>query len=166
MSSTNTASTRKCPVCDAPNSNLSIFCAECGASINAPDSDDTAAYRPVSNDDVDAAQQTDAYEPASYAADSAHSTRVAAESPPDEYGSTWHAPNAPASPSLPTPVRSPADVTFQAEQASSEPQGIRGFVLGVLAVLLILTVFLLWTWATLLDQGTRDSIQNFFGFTG
>jgi len=168
MSSTNTASARKCPVCDAPNTNLSLFCAECGASMNGPDETDTAAYRPLPASDHDDAQQTAAFEPAAFANDTANATRVTPETRPDEYGSTWQAPTASASSSspAPAPVWSPADVTFQAQQASPAPQGIRGFVLGMLAVLLILAVFLIWTWATLLDEGTRDSIQDFFGFIG
>ena len=164
MSSTNTASTRTCPVCDAPNSNLSVFCAECGASMNAPGSDDTAAYTPLLASDHDDAQQTAAFRPAAFADDSPLATGVTTETRPDEYGSTWQAPK--ASQSSPAPVWSPTDVTFQQQQATPAPQGIRGFVLGMLAVLLILTVFLLWTWATLFDQGTRDSIQDFFGFIG
>ncbi len=164
MSSTNTASTRKCPVCDAPNSNFSLFCAECGASMNAPESDDTAAYKPISNGQTNQAQDTAAFEPGSFTDDPNNSTRMTAEPPPGEHGSTWQAAN--ASPSPPAPVWSPADVTFQTQQEAPSPQGIRGFVLGLLAVLLMLAVFLLWTWATLLDQGTRDSIQDFFGFIG
>lgn len=162
MSSTNTASTRICPVCDAPNSNLSLFCAECGASMNAPESDDTAAYKPIPNDDD--AQRTAAFEPGSFADTSQGATRVTTEPPTGGYGSMWQAANASPSPSAPD--WSPANVTFQPQQAGTAPHGIRGFVLGLLAVLLMLAVFLLWTWATLLDQGTRDSIQDFFGFIG
>lgn len=164
MSSTNTASTRKCPICDAPNSNFSLFCAECGASMNAPESDDTAAYKPVAKGDDDDAQRTAAFEPGSFADTSQDATRVTTEPPTGEYGSMWQAAN--ASPSPPAPVWSPADVTFQTQQEAPAAQGIRGFVLGLIAVLLMLAVFLLWTWATLLDQGTRDSIQDFFGFIG
>lgn len=164
MSSTNTASTRKCPVCDAPNSNFSLFCAECGASMNAPESDDTSAYKPITNGQTNQAQDTAAFEPGSFADTSPDATRVTTEPPTGGYGSMWQAAN--ASPSPPAPAWSPADVTFQPQQAGTAPHGIRGFVLGLIAVLLMLAVFLLWTWATLLDQGTRDSIQDFFGFIG
>ncbi|MDQ3655646.1 MAG: hypothetical protein M3457_11275 [Chloroflexota bacterium] len=164
MNSTNSASARICPVCNAPNSNLSLFCAECGASMNAPESDDTAAYKPMPNGDDDDAQRTAAFEPGSFADTSQNATRVTTEPSTGGYGSMWQADN--ASPSPPAPVWSPAEVTFQTQQATPAPQGIRGFVLGLLAVLLMLAVFLLWTWATLLDQGTRDSIQDFFGFMG
>lgn len=164
MSSTNTATTRRCPSCDAPNSNLSLFCAECGASMNAPESGDTAAYKPVPAGDDDDAQQTAAFEPGTFTEDTTHSTRVTVERTSPGYGSTWEA--GPAAPPPPAQGWSPAKVTFQPHHAAPAPQGIRGFVLGLIAVLLILTVFLLWTWATLLDQETRDSIQNFFGFIG
>ncbi len=171
MSSTNTTSTRRCPVCDAPNSNLSVFCAECGASMNAPDSDDTAAYKPISSGSGNETQDTAAFEPGPFVEEPNNSTRVAAESPPGKYGSMWQASNASSStstsPPVPAPVAdwSPADVTLQPHREATTP-GIRGFVLGMIAALLILAVFLLWTWATLLDQGTRNSIQDFFGFIG
>lgn len=129
--------------------------------MNAPESDDTAAYRPVWTSDGDDAQQTAAFEPGSFNQDTTPSNRVTEESPSSGYGSTWNA--APASPPPPAPAGPPANVTFQAAPAA---HGIRGFVLGLIAVLLILTVFLLWTWATLLDQETRESIQDLFGFIG
>lgn len=168
MSSTNTASMRKCPVCDAPNSNLSIFCAECGASLNAPESDNTAAYKPIITSDDDA-QQTAAFEPGSFTSGTPSPTQSGADATGDGYRSTWEAPTdvSPTAAGAPVaPVWSPTEVTLQSSQTTSAPQGIRGFVLGLLAILLILTVFLLWTWATLLDQGTRDSIRDFFGFIG
>jgi len=65
MSTSNPASTRICPVCEAPNSNLSLFCAECGSSLNAPESDDTATYKPVTASDDDA-QRTAAFEPRAF----------------------------------------------------------------------------------------------------
>lgn len=168
MSSTTTGSGRKCPVCDAPNSNLSLFCAECGASMNAPESDDTAAYRPIAHDrDEDDAQQTAAFQPEPYAReerDAADPTRVAPAATSSPYGSTWQPTDATVAPIA--PVWSPAEGAYAAQTASPAPLGMRGFVLGLLAVLLMLAVFLLWTWATLLDQGTRDSIQDFFGFIG
>ncbi len=177
MSSITPASARKCPVCDAPNSNLSLFCAECGASMNAPESDLTAAYQPIANDhDEDDAQRTAAFQPEPYGRDAraerterdgTGSTRVSPDATSSPYDSTWQPTSAaPAASSSMDPVRSPTDVTYVAQPMESPPLGMRGFVLGLFAVLLMLAVFLLWTWATLLDQGPRDSIRDLFGFIG
>jgi hypothetical protein len=153
-------------VCDAPNSNLSLFCAECGSSLNAPPEEgDTAEYQPLITKDEDEAQRTAAFKPGAFTNEPAPEPR-ADDAPVDTYQSTWEAPTSTAPPVAPAPAWSPADVTIQPQPAGSAPQGIRGFVLGVIAVFLILAVFLLWTWATLLDQDTRDSIQDFFGFIG
>ncbi len=174
MSSTSTASARKCPVCDAPNSNLSLFCAECGASMNAPESDDTAAFQPLANDrDEDDAQRTAAFQPEPFARDTrdaratTDSTRIAPDVPASPFSSTWQPTVGSPTVSPPLdPVWSPADGAYASQPTGPAPLGMRGFVLGMLAVLLMLAVFLLWTWATLLDASTRESIQDIFGFIG
>jgi hypothetical protein len=43
---------------------------------------------------------------------------------------------------------------------------MRGFYLGLVAVLLILAILLAWGWASVLDQSARDSISDLFGFIG
>lgn len=164
MSATNSASTRICPVCNAPNSNLSLFCAECGSSLNAPESDDTAAYTPLKTSDDDA-QRTAAFEPGSFTTESPAPPRTESDTPANGYRSTWKSPavTPESTPAPAAPTWSAANVRFE---PTSKPQSIRGFVLGLVAVLLILAVFLVWTWAALLDQETRDAIRDFFGFMG
>ncbi len=164
MSSTNTASTRTCPVCHAPNSNLSLFCAECGSSLNAPEEGDTAAYRPLPARDTDDSQRTAAFKPGSYTDDASNSTRVATDPPTTGFTSMWD--DTSAAPAASPPGWTPVDVTFQPDPPAAGPQGIRGFVLGTIAVLLVLAVFLLWTWAAILDGETRNSIRDLFGFIG
>jgi len=163
MSTSNPASTRICPVCEAPNSNLSLFCAECGSSLNAPESDATATYKPVTARDDDA-QRTAAFEPRAFPTQSPAPLRTEDDARDDGYRSTWEAPATSPEPApAPAPPWNPANVRFE---PSSEPQGVRGFMLGLVAVLLMLAIFLVWTWATLLDQETRDAIRDFFGFIG
>jgi hypothetical protein len=41
---------------------------------------------------------------------------------------------------------------------------MRGFYLGLIAVLLILAILLAWSWASVLEESARDSIRDFFGF--
>jgi hypothetical protein len=51
-------------------------------------------------------------------------------------------------------------------RGSSEPQSIRGFILGLIAVVLILALIVVWGWASVLSADTRDSIRDFFSFIG
>jgi hypothetical protein len=43
---------------------------------------------------------------------------------------------------------------------------MRGFYLGLVAVLLILAILMTWGWATILDDDARSSISGFFDFIG
>lgn len=170
MTSTNAGPTRICPACDARNTNLSLFCAECGASLNGGISDgDTTAFAPMT--DRNDAQQTSVFEPESRAFDSGDTTRSATTLPSDrqtaerDYQPYWERSASPAS--VADQVWAPIDpepspiVYDQAQRG-----GKRGFFLGLIAVFLMLGVFLLWTWASLLDPDARDSIRDFFGFIG
>jgi hypothetical protein len=165
MSSTNTSSTRTCPVCDAPNSNLSLFCAECGASLNTPAEGDTAALdaaRP--GDDT---QQTATFVPSpGRDADRTGSHATPASSPNDRatYTPTWEPTR--IEPAKDDPVWTPLDDTVAPVAMPTSPPSMRGFFLGLFAFLLILAVFMLWTWAAILSQDTRNSIQDIFGFIG
>ena len=165
MSSTNTSSTRTCPVCDAPNSNLSLFCAECGASLNTPAEGDTAALdaaRP--GDDT---QQTATFVPSpGRDADRTGSHATPASSPNDRtaYAPTWEP--ARAEPVTVDQVWSPMDDTVVPVAKPPAAPNMRGFFLGLIALLLMLAVFMAWSWAAILSQDTRNSIQDFFGFIG
>jgi len=164
MSSSPTSSTRICPVCDAPNGPQSLFCAECGASLDTPAEGDTAAYEPLPV--TDDSQQTTTFVPSRQAQElpptSPHATPG---SSPDNgaLGTAWD-----AEPSA-SPATAPA--WTQANDAilpiaQNRPTSRRGFFLGLLAFLLMLAVFLLWGWASILDQDTRNSISDLFGFIG
>jgi len=166
MTSTNAGATRTCPFCNARNTNLSLFCAECGASLNGAADGDTAAYAPLT--DRGDAQETSEFEPASRAYDPVETTRPnasassAASTPESASPSYWENPTMPASDRAWSPIHAePSSPGYD-----QGPRGVRGFVLGSIAFLLALAVFLLWTWASLLDQDTRESIQDFFGFIG
>ena len=169
MTSTNAGATRTCPACNARNTNLSLFCAECGASLNGgTDDGDTTAFAPLA--DRDDAQHTSVFEPASRPFDPDERTRIGATDPSDystaerDYQPYWMgaASPTPASDQVWSSI-DPESSLIAYEQAQ---RGARGFFLGLIAVLLVLAVFLLWTWASLLDQDARDSIQDFFGFVG
>lgn len=172
MNSTNASATRICPVCDAKNSGISLFCAECGASLNLEsESTDTSAFEPVSGASRNDSQQTAVFTPASSSKSEGAPIRSTVTPLPEPGRSGANSATSTWSP----PVVSPADTSQSwisdtplavPVQDSSRPQGIRGFVLGLIAVVLILALFLVWGWASVLSAGTRDSIQDFFSFIG
>jgi hypothetical protein len=156
MSAGNSSSSRICPVCDAPNSAFSLFCAECGASLNGAADGETSSFAPVS--DRSTSQETSVFTPMTEPASSATTRREPASTVTPISSNTAYAPDVW---SAPTPHATQASPTIH-----YEPTSMRGFYLGLLATLLILAVFLLWTWAAILDDSTRDSIQDLFGFIG
>lgn len=141
MSGSSSSNSRTCPICGSPNSSISLFCAECGSSLNASSSE-----RNTPSDD---SQTTTIFKPIS---NSSQREPVSTVSPMPRYdepaASTWQAPIPATSTSAMVVV--PAAST-------------RGFYLGVVASLLILLVFLLWVWAAVLDASTRDNITSLFG---
>jgi hypothetical protein len=167
MTATTTGAIRNCPACNARNTRFSLFCAECGTSLNGETvAGETAAFAPLTGRDD--AQQTSAFEPASrdYGTDAESADAEPAEQAPADrdYRPYWEQ-------STPTTqasdrVWSPVDAAAPAIGFQDAGQGKRGLVLGLFAAFLMLVVFLLWTWAALLDQGSRDSIRDFFGFIG
>ena len=163
MSSTNTASTRICPVCDARNSNISLFCAECGAALNLPAEGDTSAYEPMSSN-LDDAQATAAFTPAASTSKTSVPTISEPATTVAPFPTTWEAP---ATAKATDAVWTPADTAMQPVPTPTEPDlGMRGFWLGLIALLLVLAVFFTWSWASILDASTRESIRDFFGFIG
>ncbi len=148
------ANARICPVCGSPNSAISLFCAECGSSLNAPESGTTGTYerKPAPSD----SQTTTAFQPL---ASGKHREPVSTVTPmpvrsPAQTG-TWATPavSQPLGPVVATPNIS----------VENRPESMRGFFLGVVACVLILAVFLLWAWAAVLDDSTRSSISDLFG---
>ncbi len=155
------SSSRICPVCDSPNSSISLFCAECGASLNVPDNGDTASVRSV-----------DAGEPDSQATAAIAMPLSPGSSGSSSYGASGTTVTSAAAPAWAAPAgeeKAPWELDHPPATAyvSADPdRGMRGFYLGLVAVLLILAILLAWGWASVLDQAARDSIQDFFGFIG
>ena len=165
-------SQRTCPACGAKNSSFSLFCAECGASLEAPDAGDTSTYRPLA--DEDDGQATAAFTPTATARDAEpvpgpEASQVTRTAPPVR--STVQ-PYAPGWDAEPTPQSAPAQswaessTDHPALTAEAQPESMRGFFLGLVAVLLIGAVLGAWIWAGVLTDGARDSIRDFFGFIG
>ena len=141
-----------CPNCGAPNSALSIFCAECGTSLSSAQVDDeqdnvgqtTVSFAPVSDEPGPGAtsweaandsQSTQEFTPQSPDADSTSEHAV----------STWQLPEAHAAP-----------------YAIRPPESRRGFVLGLIAAILIVMVIGFFIWSSIVGQGFRDSITGLF----
>lgn len=132
---------RICPECGTSNSGLSLFCAECGASLtnavteDAVDSEATATFRPVSRDAV----SPDPYATQEFQPQAAAQNTAAGVAPAEP---AW---SAPAS-------------TYRDRREESR----RGLVLGWIAGVLILLVIGYLGWTSFLDPDTRDSIIGVF----
>jgi hypothetical protein len=134
---------RICPECGTRNSGLSLFCAECGASLThavvdgADDSQTTATYRPLPTDEP----ASDPYATQQFTPQSAVVTQ-SSEAKGD--GQTWTGSNRITS------------------EYVTDTENRRGLVLGWIASVLILLVIGYLGWTSFLDPNTRDSIIGIF----
>lgn len=170
MTSPQATAARDCPVCGARNSGLSLFCAECGSALNGSPDFGTSAYDATRA--TPDSQQTQAFIPASRDALATNHDR-------------WQPPRETTIPSLAPPTQStgsypwtageqsavqghsplgagPTTVVFTSDRAG----GIRGFVLGAVAMALIAFLLGLYLWAGVLGDATRETIGGWFDFVG
>ena len=162
MPSGNTSSSRTCPVCDAPNSTFSLFCSECGATLNGPvPSSSSTSYGGESP--YSASQDTAAFVPIGGSSQPTVSHHAPPSSALQNPGRTTTSPSTVTGyPGFPGQDTAPAKLPVP----NRERESVRGFFLGLTASVLILAVLLLWVWAAVLDTSTRDSISDLFGFIG
>ena len=150
MVSSHVSSSRTCPTCGARNSELSIFCAECGAGLNGgPWEDDgqTQAFQPAVAGDASSWSNTGGSEQRLTATgDATDETAQAIETP--RYSTFGHGYGAGA--------------VVASWSTTSEERGMRGFWLGMLAWILILAVFCIYLWSAALSSGLRDDIRDLF----
>lgn len=150
MSSNAASSPRLCPECGARNSGFSLFCAECGTSLNtasrttADDDQTTTTFRPIPSDP---GQQTLHAEPAQ-----------------DAYITREFVPQAisPSGTAVAPPIgwgEYEVDDPYPPVRTESR----RGFVLGLIAATLIALVIAFFLWSTVADQGFRDAVTGLFG---
>ncbi len=161
MTSARATAARECPVCDARNSGLSLFCAECGSALNGSPPSDTTAFATIPESD---SQLTQAFTPVSRDALSADHDRWRA--PQD---TAFSSPSAPAHGTAahawaPTPSGGAAEAGMTTVVfTSDQDRGIRGFILGVVSIALIAILLGLYLWAGVLSDATRDTIGGWFG---
>lgn len=181
MTSSNASSKRTCPVCGARNSGISLFCAECGSSLNVDvdPAGDTAAIPTQPT----APRHTEPFSPGSGStsdtppwrfADDQHADETAPyRTSPDaaagsdtEPGRWRRSPNGAATPS--PAVESPSHTGLPATVALIErqPPGARGFFLGLIAFFLIAVVIALYGWTAWLSADLRDTISGWFDVIG
>lgn len=179
MSSSTASTSRTCPACGARNSGISLFCAECGSSLNS-DTDrngDTAANPTRSSP----SQHTEPFSPALGDPSDNERWRKRPGQHQDETAPFEMAPSTPrSSTSANEPWRSAAigtsSDTFAADPLNHRQQpatvtmvenqhrGARGFFLGLLAFILIAIVVGLYGWTAWLSADLRDTISSWFGF--
>lgn len=141
-----TTPARICPECGARNSGLSLFCAECGASLtnaateSTPSDQTTTTFTPVSEPAESDSYETQQFRPQPVANDQ----QTATDRPAAQAGWTESI--------IPAPGIDDA----------REEIGTRGMVLGWIATILILLVIAFFAWSSLLGQDTRDSVIGIF----
>lgn len=183
MPSSSATTNRTCPVCGARNSGISLFCAECGSSLNA-DVDrtgDTSAIPvhstaaqhtepyPMARGSTSGTQRWSASEVHVHDPDETAPFRTASDnrrsSAPtgDPWGATSNGGAADVF-AADSPHHDPFSptVTMVEQQAPS----MRGFFLGLLAFLLIAVVLGLYGWTAWLSADLRNTISGWFDFIG
>lgn len=181
MTFSSASSNRTCPVCGARNSGISLFCAECGSSLNS-DVDrtgDTAAI-PAR---APASQHTEPFSPARGGTSGTRRWRSGEDQRQDETAPFRSAPGtqtatAPSSDRWTTssngavtrvfPVDPPRhdDRSVPVKMVEHQGPGARGFFLGLLACILIAIIVTLYGWTAWLSADLRDTISGWFGFIG
>lgn len=169
MTPTSSTSKRTCPVCGARNSGISLFCAECGSSLNVDidPAGDTAAIPTQSS----APRNTEPFSTAAGDASDTRSWRPSEDQRSDETapfqtspasdrwsGSPNGATAGEAAVSAPSRTDHPATVTL----AEPRTSGHRGFFLGIVALFLIAVVIALYGWTAWLSADLRDTISGWF----
>lgn len=151
MSSNPTTSTKICPHCGHVNNARSVFCGECGTSLDELDKDDhlddpgqtTVSFNPVGNDPD---PQATLWGPSS----DAQATK--------EFTPQYPAEATMDNPAAPGWQPEPGYTAY----ASYPSESRRGFILGIIAVILIVVVILFFLWSSIVGQGFRDSITGIF----
>lgn len=150
--SLNTASgARICPECGTRNSGLSLFCAECGASLSNARSANTeneeqtiTTFRPAgSGSKSQASSWSDTRDP--------HETQ--------EFRAQSPMPDAPAGSAAADWDGLRDGGTYTRTPRESR----RGFVLGIFAAILIALVIAFFLWSTVAEQSFRDAVTGLFG---
>lgn len=152
MDSSRNKTSRTCPVCGAHNSGLSLFCSECGSGLNEAawqDDGQTQAFLPAASSTEYPWQPTDAGSQSRSSATFQTNETATVGSPAAHPGSS-------ESPSY----GSGTMVSSWTTPGVENDRGSRGFALGILAWLLILTVFGAYLWSSVLSSGLRDDIRE------
>lgn len=149
MTDTNASNSRICPNCGHANTSYSLFCAECGESLNTADNNDdsgqtTALFTPVTSGQG---------QPESYAA-----------SPDDRYATAEFIPQSAATTTDTDPAMTGwyASPGVPAYESAAEPESRRGFWLGIIASILILLILAFFAWSTLATDNFRDTVTGIF----
>lgn len=157
------ADARVCPSCGAVNSERSLFCAECGASLSHGEemntADATSPFAPGANAD---SESTAAFVPVIHPSKATDPTR----STPPVTSTVGPYPSAHMGDNQPYAQSSvwPGDHELVSTVSTHQGGSLRGFALGSIAILLTCIVLGAWLWAGVLDLGTRNSIADFFSF--
>lgn len=184
MSSSSASANRTCPVCGARNSGISLFCAECGSSLNAGTarSGDTTALptRPTASRPTEPFPATNGSSdrrPVRFGADQDHDHHpdetaafrpvTGVSSPPTSFRTPWSSRVAGSSTGAALEDRDlPGQGPPRIVMEENPDRGARGLVLGLLAFILIGVVLGLYGWTAWLGPDLRDTLSGWFAFIG
>jgi hypothetical protein len=156
------STTRVCPACGAKNSDLSLFCAECGTALNGgswQDDDQTQAFQPAATSGNRWTANTSSENTGT------HDTTEPRYEPPARTDTI--AQEAPSfAPITSSYVNDDAvqggtgTVNAWSDWQSNDDRGVRGFVLGSLAWIIILAVFVLFLWVSVMSRDFKQDVRD------
>lgn len=144
--STTSHAVKICPVCGFENNPASLFCADCGASLSqattVDDSQETTVLAPA----ISGATETMVFQGA------------VSDRPRSTVSAPYHAEIDDAD-----DERDGGDALAARPDPAPSPESIRGFVLGSVAMLLMLLIITFYIWSTVLPESQRDAVLHWFG---
>lgn len=156
------STTRVCPACGAKNSDLSLFCAECGTALNGgswQDEDQTQAFQPAPTSGNRWAANTSPENTGTY--DTTGDRNVSLPRTDTNVQETpSFAPITTSYANDETMQGGKGTVNAWSDWQSSADRGVRGFVLGSLAWIIILAVFVLFLWVSVLSSDFKQDMRD------
>lgn len=176
---------RICPKCGHANSNISLFCAECGAVLNGSVDDGGTAFTGSPMSAASDSQGTQPIRTATSSAEEDHTWAAMMAGSSDDANATAPLPKVTPPVSSVTPPAAAVDTgpAYESPAWAAQPatdsapllangvsfgleeephRSMRGFWFGVVAFLLILAVLGLYGWSVLPDGGFRDTVTGWF----
>lgn len=166
--STNTESAHlpRCPQCSEPVRPGTAFCGNCGASVSG-----ITHARPA--DDANDPEATSAFVPVTTGVNDSDQSPASEQSPWAPPASREYASSTAVSPVMANQSAAEANDLFAIDTGtaqdfltpkaqSSQPESIRGLILGTLAAILIAAVFALYLYDAWLSESAQSTVEGWY----